>query len=143
MSKLASSKYCRHSHRSQLPHRTGAGDSVDTRLARIEAKLDTLRGVDGGTSFDQFFGLDAPGGRVTGISIDPKLIHTPLSTQWPGPTSRDGPPVPPLTEALPLIELFFQNYNSLIPLFDQQSFVSNTLVPISHLRGISKQNYPD
>ncbi|KAI0443091.1 hypothetical protein F4803DRAFT_574939 [Xylaria telfairii] len=99
------------------------GDGLDARLARIEAKLDALRGADSSVTLDHLFEQDAADERVVEISLPSEISPTPSSTDWVSPRSRDGPPVPPLTEALPIIELYFQDYNSLIPLFNQQSFM--------------------
>ncbi|KAI0448975.1 hypothetical protein F5B21DRAFT_509611 [Xylaria acuta] len=102
---------------------TNKGGGLDARLARIEAKLDALRGADGTVTSDHLLEQDASDERVVEVSPGSEIPHTPSSADCISPRNRDGPPVPPLTEALPIIELYFQDYNSLIPLFNQQSFM--------------------
>ncbi|TGJ83389.1 hypothetical protein E0Z10_g5373 [Xylaria hypoxylon] len=97
--------------------------SLDARLARIEAKLDALQGADSTVSRDQLFERDTSNKTVVEIPLNFEMTRAPSSVDWISPRSRDGPPVPPLTEALPIVESYFQDYNSLIPLFNQQSFM--------------------
>ncbi|KAI1751389.1 hypothetical protein F4782DRAFT_531663 [Xylaria castorea] len=96
---------------------------LDARLARIEAKLDALRGIDSTVTLDHLLEQDASDERAVEISSGSEIPYTPASAHWINPRDRDGPPVPPLTEALPVIESYFRDYNSLIPLFNQQSFM--------------------
>ncbi|KAI0857106.1 hypothetical protein F4860DRAFT_490914 [Xylaria cubensis] len=93
---------------------------LDARLARIEAKLDALGGTDSKVTLNHLFEQDASDERAVEVSSGSET--TPTSTHWITPRD-DGPPVPPLAEALPVIESYFREYNSLIPLFNQQSFM--------------------
>ncbi|GAW17151.1 hypothetical protein ANO14919_066010 [Xylariales sp. No.14919] len=102
---------------------TKKDDSLDARLARIEAKLDALQGAGSAVPPDQLRRLleqDTADERELEIQLN---SERPSPVDWISPRSRDGPPVPPLTEALPIIETYFQDYNSLIPIFNQQSFM--------------------
>ncbi|KAJ2973005.1 hypothetical protein NUW58_g9051 [Xylaria curta] len=110
-------------------------DGLDARLARIEAKLDALQGTDSTVSVDQFFGQDVLDEGVAGKALGLGLSYTPPSADWISPRNCHDPPVPPLTEALPIAELYFQDYNSVIPLFSQQSFVSATVALTSRFDG--------
>ncbi|KAI0540598.1 fungal-specific transcription factor domain-containing protein [Xylaria digitata] len=102
---------------------TKRDDSLDARLARIEAKLDALQGASSTISLDQLFEEGTSNEGVLGIPLNYDMTRVSSSADWISPRSPDGPPVPPLTEVLPVVESFFQDYNSLIPLFNQQSFM--------------------
>ncbi|KAI3322326.1 hypothetical protein HD806DRAFT_499782 [Xylariaceae sp. AK1471] len=98
-------------------------DGIDARLARIEAKLDALRDTHSSISLGQLLEQDSPNESIADISSNLEIPQESSSAGWIRSRSRDEPPVPPLTEALPIVEVYFQNYNSVIPLFDQQSFM--------------------
>jgi len=109
-------------------------EELEARLARIEAKLDALNNSGGEPNdpnaligLERLVERDLLDENVAEISPNgghDDLPQTLTEGSWHiSSRNRDGPPVPPLTEALPILEVFFQNYNSLIPLFNQQSFV--------------------
>ncbi|KAI1344683.1 hypothetical protein F5Y15DRAFT_363123 [Xylariaceae sp. FL0016] len=106
---------------------TGDKEDLVARLARIEAKLDDLRSSRGEGGDESGLGLD--------ISLEREFFPTPdikardsltdfspESSSWVGSKQRDEPHLPPITEVLPIVELYFREYNSAIPLFDQHSF---------------------
>ncbi|KAI1258642.1 hypothetical protein F5Y18DRAFT_421256 [Xylariaceae sp. FL1019] len=99
-------------------------DTLDTRLARIEAKLDGLK--DAGYSLSHFLNESiaetSQKEKVTDSSSSPPSQSS-GDVDWISPRSRSEPLVPPIAEVLPIIEAYFRDYNSLIPLFDQQSFM--------------------
>lgn len=97
---------------------------MDARLARIEAKLDAFRSAESTVCLDRPCERNATNEKALDIPLGSEIEHTPSPAGWVSSKSRSVPAVPLLTEALPVIEAYFQNYNSLIPLFNQQSFVS-------------------
>ncbi|KAI8624816.1 hypothetical protein F5Y19DRAFT_452447 [Xylariaceae sp. FL1651] len=97
-------------------------DGIDARLARIEAKLDDLKTSSYGFSLGQLLEQDSPHESVAEIPFSEAPQVSSLAN-WIGPRGRDEIAVPPLTEVLPIIEVYFNDYNSLIPLFNQQSFM--------------------
>ncbi|KAI1425638.1 hypothetical protein F5Y12DRAFT_745933 [Xylaria sp. FL1777] len=99
-------------------------DGLDARLARIEAKLDALQGANSTAPPDQLFEQGTSSESVLEIPLSSEIPHVPSLADWISPNNRrDCPPVPPLTEALPIMEAYFQDCNSLVPLFNQQSFM--------------------
>ncbi|KAI1499885.1 fungal-specific transcription factor domain-containing protein [Biscogniauxia marginata] len=102
-------------------------DSVEVRLARIEAKLDSLRDStqSQGTTPSQLFQSDQAALRnEAAVSLDETLsqLGTPPSWAYPG-RNYDELGVPPLTEVLPVVESYFRDYNPAVPLFHQPSFM--------------------
>ncbi|KAI1194670.1 hypothetical protein F5X97DRAFT_310329 [Nemania serpens] len=101
---------------------TRKDDKLDARLARIEAKLDSLRGAES-TGCSDRCERNAVNEKALGIPVGSEAAHAPSPVDWASSKCRPIPPVPPLTEALPILEIYFRHYNSLIPLFNQQSFM--------------------
>ncbi|KAL7623490.1 hypothetical protein AAE478_007172 [Parahypoxylon ruwenzoriense] len=95
-------------------------DSVEARLARIEAKLDRLGDVGATTASDQLYdsastqagasGASSPGPCSDILSRDVSSRHSECE-------------IPPLTEILPVVEDYFRDFNSALPLFHQHCFM--------------------
>ncbi|KAI0601462.1 fungal-specific transcription factor domain-containing protein [Biscogniauxia sp. FL1348] len=99
--------------------------SLEARLARIEAKLDNLRNSSQDVSVEGVLQDDsADSDSRTTESLGEIPLQLDKSSTWTHPgRSYEEPNVPPLTEALPVVETYFRDYNSAIPLFDQRSFM--------------------
>ncbi|KAI5923140.1 fungal-specific transcription factor domain-containing protein [Camillea tinctor] len=98
---------------------------LETRLERIEAKLNSLKDSSQGISADDVLQDEPPAPEnryMASLSEISLQIERPLAWAQPG-HGYEEPTVPPLTEALPVVETYFQDYNSAIPLFDQRSFM--------------------
>ncbi|KAI1112302.1 hypothetical protein F5Y14DRAFT_422232 [Nemania sp. NC0429] len=103
---------------------TRKDDRLDARLARIEAKLDALQSAESTVYLDRpSHEGNATDERALGIPVGSETAYIPSPANWASTRSRLVPPVPPLTEALTIIDVYFQNYNPLFPLFSQQSFM--------------------
>ncbi|KAI0881641.1 uncharacterized protein GGS22DRAFT_171507 [Annulohypoxylon maeteangense] len=94
-----------------------SGDSLEARLARIEAKLDRLGGPGPSTTADQL--LDSESCRVEESTASP----TAGPSSSCAPVHRGDYHIPPLTEILPIIEDYFNNFNPALPLFHQSHFM--------------------
>ncbi|KAI1331749.1 hypothetical protein F5Y16DRAFT_359174 [Xylariaceae sp. FL0255] len=100
-------------------------DDLTARLARIEAKLDGLRNSSGGYMLGDIIQGAFRGDHQPEASPEPESSPAPLSMgDWMGPRSTRGIPVPPMNEALMVVEVFFKEHNSVVPLFDQHSFMT-------------------
>jgi hypothetical protein len=109
-------------------------EELQARLARIEAKLDALSNSGGERNernilmgLDRLVERELSDDNLAEVSPNGLYDHIPQTVTerswYVSSRNRDGPSVPPLTEALPILEVFFQDFNALIPLFDQQSLV--------------------
>ncbi|KAI1814445.1 hypothetical protein GGS20DRAFT_413211 [Poronia punctata] len=109
-------------------NRSRRNDELEARLARIEAKLDALGGSsdrdhDSSSGLSRLVEqglLDASDtdASPSGIFEMPQILS---HGAWNSPRSHDAPPVPPLTEALPLIDTYFREYNAVIPMLGQHA----------------------
>ncbi|KAI1657221.1 fungal-specific transcription factor domain-containing protein [Daldinia decipiens] len=103
-------------------------DSLETRLARIEAKLDRIGDRDAATIVDR--GSSNTSSQAVGPAISSIISSIDLSS---GTSSsclleRHGERcLPPLTEILPIIEDYFRDFNTALPLFHQQHFMQMLL----------------
>ncbi|KAI2466665.1 hypothetical protein F4781DRAFT_345893 [Annulohypoxylon bovei var. microspora] len=101
----------------QTANPTADDDSLEARLARIEAKLDRLGDSSPSATADELLGS---GSSLVGKSTVPSIV---------GPSSpdalvhREDYNVPPLTEVLPVIEDYFRDFNPALPLFDHMHFM--------------------
>lgn len=107
-----------------IPHQTGPSnsESLEARLARIESKLDSLGSSTNApslsslllaesTNLDSSFELLQP-------NLAPAEILTPESL---GDTETTS--VPPMRDILPIIDAYFRDFNCVMPLFHQASFM--------------------
>ncbi|KAI0386784.1 hypothetical protein F5Y04DRAFT_71699 [Hypomontagnella monticulosa] len=105
-----------------VPSPVADGDSLEARLARIEAKLDRLGASGYDTAADQLLS-----------SISSQAVHSAASSTGSSHASSTSSPqslerhggyhIPPLTEILPIIEDYFRDFNSALPLFHQRQFM--------------------
>ncbi|CAJ2503211.1 Uu.00g106050.m01.CDS01 [Anthostomella pinea] len=103
-------------------------DTVQDRLARIEAKVDDLRTRSSEGSVAQSLAHEAAHDCEINFSLDDAPFDTPFdaaldTSNWSGPRRRNELAVPPMTEVLPIVDLYFQSYNTAIPLYHQPSFM--------------------
>ncbi|XXH03348.1 hypothetical protein Hte_009746 [Hypoxylon texense] len=97
-----------------------AGDSLEARLARIEAKLDKLGDTGNATPLDQLSSSTPPQDKgATVSSTNPPSALLSLDV----PDWHDGHSIPPLTEILPVVEDYFRDFNFALPLFRQHEFM--------------------
>ncbi|KAI1453706.1 hypothetical protein F4805DRAFT_359597 [Annulohypoxylon moriforme] len=96
---------------------TADGDSIEARLARIETKLDRLGDSNLSATADQL--LDSESDRTEETTASSRV--GPSNTY--APAYREDYHVPPLTEILPVIEDYFRNFNTALPLFHQIHFM--------------------
>ncbi|KAI1646270.1 fungal-specific transcription factor domain-containing protein [Daldinia loculata] len=100
------------------------GDSLEARLARIEAKLDRIGDPNVATIVDQ--GSGNTSNQAVGSAISSVDISSGASS--PCLLERHGEHcLPPLTEILPVIEDYFRDFNTALPLFHQQHFMQMLL----------------
>ncbi|KAI8966654.1 fungal-specific transcription factor domain-containing protein [Daldinia sp. FL1419] len=98
-------------------------DSLEARLARIEAKLDRIGDPSVITIPDQ--ATSGPSNRAVESTVSPTSasgISSPCVLE-----SHGGHCIPPLTEILPVIEDYFRDFNTALPLFHQQHFMKMLL----------------
>ncbi|KAI1806012.1 fungal-specific transcription factor domain-containing protein [Daldinia bambusicola] len=99
-------------------------DSLEARVARIEAKLDGIGDPSIITTTDQV--SSTPSSQTNGsviISVD-----TPSEAPIPCVLEHHGEYcLPPLTEILPVIDDYFRDFNTALPLFHQQHFMQMLL----------------
>lgn len=118
------------------PHTSSnSNEGLEARLKGIEARLDSLGATAGGNaSLASLLGYSP----VTNpydfsSSIDPSMLETPDSTEPLAVNNNssnassvaDGffPELPPFQEALPVIESYFEDFNSILPLHHQPTFM--------------------
>lgn len=95
-------------------------DSLEARLARIEAKLDKLGDI--GDATPQYQPLDCTPGQDKGVTVS----STNPPPAQPGTDilePHQDHSIPPLTEILPVVEDYFRDFNFALPLFRQQEFM--------------------
>ncbi|KAI1468023.1 fungal-specific transcription factor domain-containing protein [Daldinia caldariorum] len=101
-------------------------DSLEARLARIEAKLDRISDPSVITKTDQVSSNSSSQGQAVESVI--LSVDTPLKTPTPRVLESHGEYcLPPLTEILPVIDDYFRDFNSALPLFHQQHFMQMVL----------------
>ncbi|KAI1875208.1 hypothetical protein JX265_004266 [Neoarthrinium moseri] len=97
-------------------------DSLEARLARIESKLDSL-GASNALSLASL--LDKPSSADD--SSPPLLSSSGTVSEGLTPETLDNSDpfnIFPLNEVLPVIDAYFANFNSVLPLFHQPSFMT-------------------
>lgn len=93
-------------------------ESLEERLARIESKLDSMGG-NNNQSLDDLPEIHQPGTNTcSGVKLGVSGVLTPESH-----TGSASLTVPLLHEALPIIDAYFRDFNSVMPLFHQASFM--------------------
>ncbi|KAI1416084.1 hypothetical protein F5Y13DRAFT_154534 [Hypoxylon sp. FL1857] len=97
---------------------TTSGDSLEARLARIEAKLDRLGDPNLATATDQV--LNGVTNQNEGSTIS--SIQGAPGSLSPSSLINHGDPIPPLTEILPVVDDYFRDFNPALPLFHQHQF---------------------
>ncbi|KAK8131469.1 fungal-specific transcription factor domain-containing protein [Apiospora sp. TS-2023a] len=128
----------------RLLHNTSdANESLEARLKGIEARLDSLGASSGGADASLASLLGYPPSVVNPLdfstNVDLSMLETEGSSSEPvvvvgnssGSNSShtssvaDGffPELPPLHEALPIIERYFQDFNSALPLHHEPTFM--------------------
>ncbi|KAI0842433.1 hypothetical protein F5Y06DRAFT_257611 [Hypoxylon sp. FL0890] len=95
------------------------GDSVEARLARIEAKLDRLGEPNLATTADQL--LSSSSDQSDRPSVSP--AQRPLESYGPSSLMNHEEVIPPLTEVLPVVDDYFRDFNPALPLFHQHQFM--------------------
>ncbi|KAI1085215.1 hypothetical protein F5B20DRAFT_567879 [Whalleya microplaca] len=96
------------------------GDSIEARLARIEAKLDNLGDASAGMTLNQILRTESSQDEeYSGASAE----STPVALSSDASRRHDEYAIPPLTEILPIIEDYFRHWNSAWPLFNQHCFM--------------------
>ncbi|KAI0099506.1 fungal-specific transcription factor domain-containing protein [Daldinia grandis] len=99
-------------------------DSLEARLARIEAKLDRIGDSNDTTMADQ------GSNNLSSQAVEPAISSIDISSEESSPCILErhgGHCVPPLTEILPVIEDYFRDFNTALPLFHQQHFMQMVL----------------
>lgn len=96
------------------------GDSLEARLARIEAKLDKLGDTSNATPPEQLLGSTSGQDKGTAV-LSPGLTLSQADLDVL--RRRDEHSIPPLTEVLPVVEDYFRDFNFALPLFRQQDFM--------------------
>ncbi|OTB16449.1 hypothetical protein K445DRAFT_291224 [Daldinia sp. EC12] len=98
-------------------------ESLEARLARIEAKLDRI-------GEPSIFTPDQVSNNCSSQAVESVVLsaETPSETSTPCVLERHGEYcLPPLTEILPIIEDYFRDFNTALPLFHQQHFMQMVL----------------
>lgn len=98
-------------------------DSLEARLSRIESKLDSIGSSGNALSLSDLLMAESsakPDGSLdfAGQSTNTAEILTPESLG--DPESHD---IPPMREILPTIDSYFREFNCVLPLFHQASFM--------------------
>ncbi|KAK7975666.1 hypothetical protein PG989_014129 [Apiospora arundinis] len=139
---MASKPKSRHADVSTLPRdnesdKSNSHDqSLEARLKGIEARLDSIGAAAGGdsSSLASLMGyspmIDAHdfSSNVVDMNIfEPSYVSEPVVTSsgsGASSTGADGfPELPPLHEALPVIETYFDDFNGVLPLHHQPTFM--------------------
>ncbi|KAK8052801.1 transcriptional regulator [Apiospora saccharicola] len=130
----------------RLHNTPNANESLEARLKGIEARLDSLGASSGGgdASLASLLGYPPPiinpGPLDFSSNVDLSMLETEGSSSEPvvvGNSSSSGsssshassgvdgvfPELPPLHEALPVIERYFQDFNSALPLHHEPTFM--------------------
>ncbi|OTA88312.1 hypothetical protein M434DRAFT_15062 [Hypoxylon sp. CO27-5] len=89
------------------------GDSLEARLARIEAKLDRLGDRSSATPVDELL--------ISGSTVS--SVQRPLEPYSAASSMSFEEHIPPLTEILPVVDDYFRDFNPALPLFYQHQFM--------------------
>ncbi|KAH9900299.1 hypothetical protein F4778DRAFT_169226 [Xylariomycetidae sp. FL2044] len=96
-------------------------DTLEARLVRIEAKLDSLKDYNLNLDLNKLI-------ESTSEQSEASTITTRDASSGPSsaaaPLRSEESSLPPLTEAIPIIEDYFRLVNSAVPLFHQRSFMN-------------------
>ncbi|RYO97970.1 hypothetical protein DL764_007231 [Monosporascus ibericus] len=100
---------------------SGSNQSLDERLARIEAKLDDLRSLGSGITLNEIVTSSPINGNGR-VALDVYTPPSDLSSQ-----NASGPgqafDIPPLLDVLPIVDSYFRHFNTAVPLYHQPSFM--------------------
>lgn len=108
-------------HTESVP-RLPAQESLEARLARIESKLDSI-GAQNVVSLDGLLGNQTLSAD-TQSSDHPQLSAGSLAPLTPESLNDQNTlAIPPLQEILPTIDSYFRDFNCVMPLFHQASFM--------------------
>ncbi|RYP11845.1 hypothetical protein DL765_007562 [Monosporascus sp. GIB2] len=105
----------------QEARRSGTNQSLDERLARIEAKLDDLRSLGSGITLNEILtspAIDSNGRAAPDASTPPSDISS-----QDAPRTGHAFDTPPLLDVLPIVDSYFRHFNTAVPLFHQPSFM--------------------
>ncbi|RYP77888.1 hypothetical protein DL770_007010 [Monosporascus sp. CRB-9-2] len=109
----------------ETPHTTGedsgSSQSLDERLARIEAKLDDLRSLGSGITLNEIL-TSSPtngNGRTAPDAYTPPSDISSQTASGPGQAFD----IPPLLDILPIVDSYFRHFNTAVPLYHQPSFM--------------------
>ncbi|KAI1136204.1 hypothetical protein F5Y05DRAFT_391953 [Hypoxylon sp. FL0543] len=94
------------------------GDSIEARLARIEAKLDRLGNPKPAMTADRQRSRDLDQPDSSSVSS----AQPTLGSYSPASLVNHGEAIPPLTEILPVVDDYFRDFNPALPLFHQHQF---------------------
>ena len=124
--------------REPSPAVSNNNESLEARLKGIEARLDSLRASSEGNAspasllgyplalnpHDFSSNMDMSMLETQGSS-EPVVVNSSSSSSSHVSSAADGfvPELPPLHEALPVIECYFRDFNSILPLHHQPTFM--------------------
>ncbi|RYP48610.1 hypothetical protein DL768_005530 [Monosporascus sp. mg162] len=100
----------------------GSNQSLDERLARIEAKLEDLRSLGSGITLNEVLTsspIDGNGRAAPDVYTPPSDISS-QNASGPGQVFD----IPPLLEVLPIVDSYFRHFNTAVPLYHQPSFMN-------------------